>query len=69
MLAGFAAAFLIGDMFLAVRGAATTSVEFLYGVSGFSLAQTFWTTGQLREARPDARVFFAVALPLAAFVL
>ena len=69
MLAGFAAAFLVGDMFLAVRGAATTSVEFLYGVAGFSLAQTFWTTGQLREARPDARVFFAVALPLAAFVL
>ena len=27
MLAGFAAAFLVGDMFLAVRGAATTSVE------------------------------------------
>ena len=48
MLAGFAAAFLIGDMFLAVRGAATTSVEFLYGVAGFSLAQVFWTAGQLR---------------------
>jgi len=39
MLAGFAAAFLVGDMFLAVRGAATTSVEFLYGVAGFSAAR------------------------------
>ena len=69
MLAGFAAAFLIGDMFLAVRGAATTSVEFLYGVAGFSLAQVFWTLGQLREARPDIRVFFAAAVPLSLFVL
>ena len=39
MLAGFAAASLVGDMFLAVRGAATTSVEFLYGVAGFSAAR------------------------------
>ena len=69
MLAGFAAAFLIGDMFLAVREAATTSFEFLYGVAGFSLAQLFWTIGQLHEARPDARVFLAAAFPLAAFVL
>ncbi|MBR3221551.1 MAG: hypothetical protein IKF72_04895 [Kiritimatiellae bacterium] len=69
MLAGFAAALLIGDMFLAVRGAATTSVEFLYGVAGFSLAQVFWTIGQLREARPDVRVLLAAALPLAAFVI
>lgn len=69
MLAGFAAAFLIGDMFLAVRGAATTSVEFLYGVAGFSLAQVFWTIGQLREARPDIRVFFAAAVPLSLFVI
>lgn len=69
MLAGFAAAFLIGDMFLAVRGAATTSVEFLYGVAGFSLAQMLWTIGQLREARPDIRVFFAAAVPLSLFVL
>ena len=63
MLEGFAAAFLIGDMFLAVRGAATTSVEFLYGVAGFSLAQVFWTIGQLREARPDVRVFLAGGAP------
>ena len=69
MLAGFAAAFLIGDMFLAVRGAATTSVEFLYGVAGFSLAQVFWTIGQLREARPDWRVALATAIPLVAFTL
>lgn len=69
MLAGFAAAFLVGDMFLAVRGASTRSVEFLYGVAGFSLAQVFWTIGQLREARPDWRVFLALAVPLSAFAL
>lgn len=69
MLAGFAVAFLIGDMFLAVRGASSRSVEFLYGVAGFSLAQMFWTIGQLREARPDWRVFLAAGVPLAAFVL
>ena len=69
MLAGFAAAFLIGDMFLAVRGAATTSVEFLYGVAGFTLAHVFRTIGQLREARPDWRVVLATAIPLVAFTL
>ena len=69
MFAGFAAAFLIGDMFLAVRGASVKSVEFLFGVAGFSLAQIFWTAGQLREAKPDVRVFLAVAAPLALFVL
>ena len=69
MLAGFAAAFLLGDLFLAVRAAATSSVEFLFGVGGFSLAQIFWTLGQLREAKPDIRVFVAVAVPLALFVL
>ena len=36
MLAGFAAAFLIGDMFLAVRGAAVSSAEFLYRVAELS---------------------------------
>ena len=69
MLAGFAAAFFIGDLFLAVRAASTSSVEFLLGVAGFSLAQIFWTLGQLREARPDGRVFMAAAVPLALFVL
>ena len=69
MLAGFAAAFFLGDLFLAVRAASTSSVEFLFGVGGFSLAQIFWTLGQLREAKPDGRVFVAVAVPLALFVL
>ena len=69
MLGGFAAAFLIGDYFLAVRGASVKSAEFLYGVAGFSLAQILWTAGQLREARPDWRIFLAAALPLAAFIL
>ena len=69
MAAGFVAAFGIGDLFLAVRGAPPSSVGFLCGVAGFSLAQAFWTAGQLREARPDARVFLAAAVPLALFVL
>ena len=69
MLAGFAAAFLIGDLVLAVRGAATTSVEFIYGVAGFALAHVFRTVGQLREARPDWRVALATAIPLVAFTL
>ena len=69
MLAGFAAAILIGDLFLAIRGAATTSVDFLYGVAGFALAQIFWTVGQLREVRPDWRVVLALAIPLATFAL
>lgn len=67
MLAGFAAAFLVGDMFLAVRCAPPHSAGFLYGVAGFSLAQLLWTAGQLREARPDMRVFAAVAVPLVLF--
>ncbi len=69
MLAGLAAAVLIGDLFLAVRGAATTSVEFIYGIAGFALAHVFRTVGQLREARPDWRVALAVAIPLVAFTL
>ena len=69
MLAGFVAAFLIGDMFLAVRGAYVRSPEFLYGVAGFSLAQILWTVGQLREAKPDCRIVFAAAVPLSIFVL
>ena len=66
MLAGFAAA-LAGDWLLAVRGASRTSPEFLHGVLCFSLAQILWSAGQLREARPNLRVFAAAALPLALF--
>ena len=69
MLAGFASAFLIGDMFLAVIGASLSSMKFIYGVAGFSLAQIFWTVGQLKDVKPDMRVFLAAAIPLAAFVL
>ena len=67
MLAGFTAAFCIGDVFLAVRGASSSSVEFLYGVVGFSLAQIFWTVGQLREARPNWRILAAAGVPLVTF--
>ena len=69
MAAGFVAAFGIGDLFLAVRGAPPSSVGFLCGVAGFSLAQAFWTVGQLREAKPDIRVLLVLTLPLSVFVL
>lgn len=68
MLAGFCAAVFIGDYFLAIRAAPRDSSEFLVGVAGFGLAHVLWTIGQLREARPDGRVFLAVALPLVLFV-
>ena len=67
MAAGFLAAF-TGDWFLAIQGSPTRSVGFLYGVLCFLAAHLFWTAGQLREARPDGRVWLAVALPLAFFV-
>ena len=69
MLAGFAAAFLVGDMLLYVREAQPSSVEFLFGVAGYALAHLFWMVGQLREVRPDGRVILVVALPLEFFVL
>ena len=69
MLAGFAAAFLVGDMLLYVREAKPSSIEFLFGVAGYALAHLFWMAGQLREVRPDGRVFLAVAIPLVFFVL
>ncbi len=66
MGAGFAAA-LAGDFLLAVRGASRNSTEFLVGVCCFALAHLAWMAGQRRERPPDARVFFAAALPLALF--
>ena len=67
MLLGFVAAFGIGDVFLAFRAAPSSSVEFLYGVVGFSLAQTLWTVGQLREAHPEWRIMAATGIPLVTF--
>lgn len=69
MLAGFAAAFLVGDMLLYVREAQPSSIEFLFGVAGYALAHLFWMVGQLRDVRPDGRVFLTVATPLVFFVL
>ena len=71
MLAGFAAAFLIGDLFLTFlkAGSNMDSAGYLIGVAGFALAQVFWTVGQLREARPDGRAVLALAIPLATFAL
>ncbi len=68
MLAGFCASFFIGDFFLAVRASPHRSIGFLIGVAGFCLAQLLWTVGQLRESRPDGRVFLAAAVPLTLFV-
>ena len=68
MFAGFCASFFIGDFFLAVRASPHRSVGFLIGVAGFCLAQLLWTAGQLRESRPDGRVFLVAAIPLALFV-
>ena len=68
MLAGFAAAFMIGDLLLYVREAKPSSVEFLFGVAGYALAHLFWMFGQFREARPDGRVFLSLAIPLVIFV-
>jgi len=67
MLAGFAAAFLVGDLFLTLlkAGSDMDSTGYVIGVAGFALAQVFWTIGQLREARPDLRVALALAIPLA----
>lgn len=67
MAAGFAAA-LAGDVFLAVLGASRASAEFLAGVVCFTLAHLLWMAGQRPEARPDARVVSAVALPIVLFV-
>ena len=71
MLAGFAAAFLVGDLLLAFlkAGSNMDSAGYLIGVAGFALAQVFWTVGQLREARPDWRVVLALAIPLTTFAL
>ena len=71
MLAGFAATFLIGDLFLTFlkAGADMDSAGYLIGVAGFALAQIFWMVGQLREARPDGRVVLALAIPLVVFAL
>ena len=71
MLAGFAAAFLIGNLVLTFlkAGSDMHSVGYVIGVAGFVLAQVFWTVGQLREARPDWRVVLALAIPLATFAL
>ena len=68
MLAGFAAAFLIGDMLLYVREAQPSSAEYLFGVVGYALAHLFWMVGQFREARPKGRIFLSVAIPLVVFV-
>lgn len=67
MVAGFCAA-ATGDWFLAVKGSPRGTMGFLGGVVAFTLAQLVWTLAHVREARPDARVFVALAIPLSIFV-
>ena len=66
MIGGFAAAAL-GDWLLAVRGSPPGSPGFLAGVGCFAAAHLLWMTGQVREAKPDARAFVATAIPLLLF--
>ena len=65
MLGGFAAAG-TGDWLLAVKASPVGSSGFLIGVCCFALAHILWLSGQLREARPDRRVFVASVIPLLA---
>lgn len=66
MTFGFVAAG-AGDWFLAVKGSPVRSSGFLAGICCFVVAHAFWTAGQIKEARPDARVFAAAAIPLMIF--
>lgn len=47
---------MVGDYFLAVRGASLTSREFLFGVGGFSLAQLLWILFLRRHAQWSRRI-------------
>lgn len=67
MVAGFCAA-AIGDWLLAVKGCPKGTPGFLGGVAAFSLAQLIWTLAHVQEARPNPRVFTALAVPLSVFV-
>ena len=55
------AATMIGDYFLAVRGAPLHSDGFLYGVAGFSLAHLCWIVFLRRHAAWNPRFAFALA--------
>ena len=60
------AATMIGDYFLAVKGAPLHSREFLLGVAGFSLAQLLWIVFFMRRhARWSRRVAAGLAFSLA----
>lgn len=66
MICGFAAAG-AGDWFLAIKASPVRSPGFLAGICCFAAAHLFWIAGQLKEARPDMRVFAAAAIPLLSF--
>ena len=51
-----------------VIAASRESVEFLWGVAGFGLAQILWTVGQWRDVRPSGRMVLGLAIPLSLFV-
>ena len=47
---------MVGDYFLAVKGASLNSREFLFGVGGFSLAQLLWIAFLRRHAQWSRRI-------------
>ena len=66
MLLGFGAAF-AGDWFLAIRGGARGSSDFLAGVAAFAAAQILWMLAHRREAHVAWRTLLAVSVPLGCF--
>ena len=54
------AATLVGDYFLAIKGAPLHTVEFLYGVAGFSVAQGCWIAFLRCHASCSPRVAFGL---------
>jgi len=61
------AATMIGDYFLALKGAPLHSVGFLYGVAGFSLAHLCWIGFLSRHARWSPRIAFGLTFSLGVF--
>ena len=58
------AATMLGDYFLAVKGAPLHSNGFLYGVMGFALAQSCWIAFLSRHAQWSPRIAFALLFSL-----
>ncbi len=63
------AATMVGDYFLVLCNSRIGTWGFIGGVAGFSLAQLLWIFGFCREAKPNFKVFTALAVPLACFAI